>query len=55
MDLNETLDFEVCPECISLHDCENNCACKFQEYLDANANVAYQRGETPKQLWGNEL
>ena len=55
MDLNEKLDFEVCPECISLHDCEANCACKFKEYLDANTDVAHQRSETPEQLLGANI
>ena len=55
MEVNQDLDFEVCPECISLHNCEANCACKFKEYLDTNADVAFHRGETPEQLWGDEL
>ena len=30
---NDTTDFEVCAECISLHDCDAACECKINQYF----------------------
>ena len=30
---DETPDFEICAECISLHDCDAACECKIKQYF----------------------
>ena len=43
-------DFVPCDDCVNPSGCLTRCG--IQEYFSENANVAEQRGETSKQLWG---
>jgi hypothetical protein len=44
-------EFVHCDDCFNPDSCLSRCY--ITEYLKKNENVALQRGETPKQLWGN--
>ena len=43
-------EFVHCDDCPNPNGCVTRCG--IQEYMNENKNVAEQRGETPKQLWG---
>lgn len=49
--MNEDEDFTPCEDCVQPDGCLSRCS--IQEYIKENTDIAFQRGETPKQLWGD--
>jgi hypothetical protein len=49
----EDQEFTPCEDCTNPNGCLT--ACGIKEFIKENSNVAELRGETPEQLYGEEL
>ena len=47
----EEQEFVPCDDCVNPSGCLTRCG--IQELINENVDIAEQRGETPKQLWGD--
>lgn len=50
--MQEEKEFTVCEDCPNPNGCLTRCG--IREYWLEHTNIAEQRGETPKQLWGED-